>query len=59
MTIYAIGTQGHPTWDNYVTSYEVTYSQNGIAYYDVLNDSTSFTKRVSSFDCNTSVPPFH
>ena len=46
MTVYAIATQGDPTWDNYVTSYEIAYSENGSLFYDVLTDTTSFTKRV-------------
>jgi len=44
--IHGIATQGHPTWDNYVTSYEVAYSENGNLFYDVLGDMTSFTKRI-------------
>ena len=48
MTVYGIATQGHPTWDNYVTSYEVSYSENGFLFYNVLSDTTSFTRRASN-----------
>eukprot|EP00795_Rhopilema_esculentum_P007452 gene7452-13218_t len=46
MQVFAVATQGHPTWDNWVTSYEVTYSENGNLYYDILQAAGTWTRAV-------------